>query len=86
MTTTKSHTVLPMSTIDPDATAGVAQFLAPVVINLQALAIDGKQAHWHVRGDNFIGVHELLDTVVEHASEYADMAAERGVAMPGSKP
>src|SRR5690606_27986413 len=47
----------------------------------QALAVDGKQAHWHVRGDNFIGVHELLDDVVAHAQEFADLAAERVVAL-----
>ena len=72
---------VPTSSIDPDVTSGVAQFLSPVVIDLQALAIDGKQAHWHVRGANFIGVHELLDVVVAHAQEYADTAAERVVAL-----
>ena len=72
---------VPTSSIDPDVTSGVAQFLAPVVIDLQALAVDGKQAHWHVRGANFQGVHELLDTVVAHAQDYADTAAERVVAL-----
>lgn len=74
-------TAIPTSSIDPDATSGVAQFLGPVVVNLQALAIDGKQAHWHVRGANFQAVHELLDTVVAHAQQYADLAAERVVAL-----
>ena len=60
---------------------GVQHYLAPIVWDLQALAISGKQAHWHVRGENFIGVHELLDTVVEHAQEWADLAAERIVAL-----
>lgn len=72
---------VPQSSTDPDVTAGVAQFLSPVVIDLQALAIDGKQAHWHVRGANFQAVHELLDVVVEHAQDYADLAAERIVAL-----
>ncbi|HWH27210.1 MAG TPA: DNA starvation/stationary phase protection protein [Pseudolysinimonas sp.] len=72
---------VPTSSIDPDVTSGVAQFLSPVVINLQALAVDGKQAHWHVRGPNFQAVHELLDDVVDHAQEYADTAAERVVAL-----
>ncbi|MEP6843890.1 MAG: DNA starvation/stationary phase protection protein [Pseudolysinimonas sp.] len=69
------------SSTDPDVTAGVAQFLSPVVIELQALAVDGKQAHWHVRGANFQAVHELLDVVVAHAQDYADLAAERVVAL-----
>ncbi|MCS5720886.1 DNA starvation/stationary phase protection protein [Herbiconiux sp. CPCC 203407] len=71
----------PTSTTSPDVAAAAAQFLSPVVIELQALAVNGKQAHWHVRGSNFIGVHELLDTVVEHAQDYADTAAERVVAL-----
>lgn len=69
------------SVSNPDVAAGVAQFLSPVVIDLTALVVNGKQAHWHVRGANFIGVHELLDTIVAHAQEWADLAAERIVAL-----
>jgi starvation-inducible DNA-binding protein len=72
---------VPESSVDPDVTSGVAQFLGPVVVDLTALAVDGKQAHWHVRGANFQAVHELLDTVVDHAHDYADTAAERVVAL-----
>ena len=57
------------------------EFLGPVVVDLTALAVDGKQAHWHVRGANFQAVHELLDSVVDHAHDYADTAAERVVAL-----
>lgn len=74
-------TTVATSSVDPDVTSGVAQFLAPVVVDLSALAIDGKQAHWHVRGANFQAIHELLDEVVEHAHAYADLAAERVVAL-----
>ncbi len=48
---------------DPTAVVATAQFLTPVVLGLQALTINAKQAHWHVRGANFVGVHELLDTI-----------------------
>jgi starvation-inducible DNA-binding protein len=72
---------VPESSVDPDITSGVAQFLGPVVVNLTALAVDGKQAHWHVRGANFQAVHELLDSIVDHAHDYADTAAERVVAL-----
>ncbi|MBN9139966.1 MAG: DNA starvation/stationary phase protection protein [Micrococcales bacterium] len=80
MTDAKTKTI-PTTSLDPDASAGVAQFLSPVVVNLQALAVDGKQAHWHVRGANFIGVHEFLDVLVDHAHAWADLAAERIVAL-----
>jgi starvation-inducible DNA-binding protein len=66
---------------DPTVAAGTAQFLSPVVLGLQGLVVNGKQAHWHVRGANFIGVHEFLDTLVDHAGEWADEAAERIVAL-----
>lgn len=72
---------VPQSSMDMETVNKVAQFLSPVVLNCQALVIDGKQAHWHVRGVNFIAVHELLDTVVQHAQAFADQAAERVVAL-----
>ncbi|WP_438352813.1 Dps family protein [Microbacterium sp. CJ88] len=71
----------PATTADPTVAAGTAQFLTPVVIGLQALAVNGKQAHWNVRGANFIAIHELLDTVVSNAQNGADTAAERIVAL-----
>jgi starvation-inducible DNA-binding protein len=69
------------SLLGADVAAGVAQFLQPVVVNLQALGIDGKQAHWHVRGPSFIAVHEFLDVYVDHVREWADLVAERVVAL-----
>jgi starvation-inducible DNA-binding protein len=76
----KTHTV-PATAANPDVAAANAQFLTPVVLGLQALAVNGKQAHWNVRGVNFIAIHELLDTVVAHAQAGADQAAERIVAL-----
>ena len=69
------------TTVDATMAASTAQFLSPVVLGLEALVVNGKQAHWHVRGSNFIGVHELLDTIVANAQNWADLAAERIVAL-----
>jgi starvation-inducible DNA-binding protein len=74
-------TSIPQAVANPDVAAGTAQFLSPVVVDLTAIVVNGKQAHWHVRGSNFIGVHELLDDIVDHAQEWADLAAERIVAL-----
>lgn len=72
---------VPQTAASADDLTGTAQYLAPCVIDLQALVLDGKQAHWHVRGENFIAVHKLLDKVVQHAQAFADLAAERTVAL-----
>lgn len=76
-----SNQTIATTASDPTVAAGSSQFLAPVVLGLQALTVNGKQAHWHVRGANFIGVHEFLDTLVAHAGEWADLAAERIIAL-----
>ena len=76
-----TSTSIPQAVANPDVAAGTAQFLSPVVVDLTAIVVNGKQAHWHVRGANFIGVHELLDDIVDHAQEWADLAAERIVAL-----
>ena len=81
MTDTKTAPKTTRTGSKADVAAGVAQYLTPVVHELVALVVNGKQAHWHVRGVNFIAVHELLDEVVEHAQEWADTAAERVVAL-----
>ena len=36
-----------------------------------------KQAHWNVRGPNFIAIHELFDKVATDADAYGDKLAER---------
>lgn len=76
--TTANATAL---TTTSEVAAGAAQLLTPVVVDLEALVVDGKQAHWHVRGPNFVGVHELLDSIVANAQAFADDAAERIVAL-----
>ena len=77
---TRIQTV-PQSSMDMETVNKVCQLLSPIVVDCQALVIDGKQAHWHVRGVNFIAVHKLLDKVVQHAQAFADLAAERVVAL-----
>jgi starvation-inducible DNA-binding protein len=53
-----------------------------------ALAIDlerqAKQAHWNVKGPNFIALHELFDKVAEATEEFSDLLAERVAALGGT--
>jgi starvation-inducible DNA-binding protein len=42
-----------------------------------------KQAHWNVKGPNFIGLHELFDKINGEVEEYVDEIAERAVQLGG---
>jgi len=42
-----------------------------------------KQAHWNVKGPNFIGLHKLFDEIHEATGEYVDTIAERAVQLGG---
>jgi len=42
-----------------------------------------KQAHWNVKGPNFIALHELFDKVNAAVEEYVDAIAERAVQLGG---
>lgn len=47
------------------------------------LKLQAKQAHWNVKGANFIALHELFDAVATEIEAYADMLAERVVQLGG---
>ncbi len=42
-----------------------------------------KQAHWNVKGPNFIALHKLFDEINEAVEEYVDLVAERIVQLGG---
>ncbi len=42
-----------------------------------------KQAHWNVKGPQFIALHKLFDEIAEGLLEYVDMIAERVTALGG---
>jgi starvation-inducible DNA-binding protein len=43
-----------------------------------------KQAHWTVRGANFIAIHELFDRIAGEIDGYADEIAERAMTLGGT--
>jgi len=47
------------------------------------LGLQTKQAHWNVKGPNFIGLHELFDKAAEELEEFTDDIAERAVELGG---
>ena len=48
------------------------------------LRLQTKQAHWNVKGPNFIALHELFDKLYEVVGEYVDELAERAVQLGGT--
>jgi starvation-inducible DNA-binding protein len=43
-----------------------------------------KQAHWNVKGAQFIALHELYDKIAQGLLDYVDMIAERATALGGA--
>jgi len=43
-----------------------------------------KQAHWNVKGMDFLQLHELFDEMATELEEYIDMVAERVTALGGT--
>ena len=42
-----------------------------------------KQAHWNVKGSDFIALHELFDDLAAGVLEFVDLIAERATALGG---
>ncbi len=48
------------------------------------LMLQAKQAHWNVKGPNFIALHELFDKVYHDTEKFVDVIAERLVQLGGT--
>ncbi len=59
----------------------VAATLQESLVDLIALSLHGKQAHWHVIGPHFVPVHEQFDALVNDARAWSDLVAERAVTL-----
>ena len=61
----------------------ISGMLQGQLVNSIDLTLQAKQAHWNVKGPNFIALHELFDKVTEAAEGFADLIAERIVQFGG---
>lgn len=61
----------------------VVQLLNARLADAIDLGTQAKQAHWNVKGPNFIALHELFDELAENVEEHIDSIAERITAFGG---
>jgi starvation-inducible DNA-binding protein len=63
--------------------AKVANLLNRRLADCIDLQTQCKQAHWNVKGPEFIALHKLFDEINEEVEEYVDLLAERVVQLGG---
>jgi starvation-inducible DNA-binding protein len=57
------------------------QDLQVILVDLMNLALDGKQANWHIVGEHVLSVHRQLDRLVDDVRAWTDILAEHAVAL-----
>jgi starvation-inducible DNA-binding protein len=67
----------------PSARQAAIEMLNVHLADAIDLERQAKQAHWNVKGPNFVGLHDLFDRVALQVRDYADELAERAVALGG---
>jgi starvation-inducible DNA-binding protein len=81
-TMTPAKVVRPLDDKKPQRAQIIKNLNAHLATELDLYMV-AKQAHWNVKGPNFQGLHQLFDIVSDAAREYADLVAERAVALGG---
>ncbi|MEP7215579.1 MAG: DNA starvation/stationary phase protection protein Dps [Anaerolineaceae bacterium] len=81
---TKNGLSAPASALDAGRRADIIADLNANLAHLIDLHVSAKQAHWNVHGPNFAGLHGLFDTIAGGGRDYADLVAERILALRGT--
>lgn len=75
--------VTKMSLPEKDRIESIA-FLNKSLANASDMYAQLKQAHWNIKGMNFIALHKLLDDIAEEVEDQVDIIAERITSMGGT--
>ena len=57
----------------------LSTYLNQLLSDALDLKLQTKQAHWNVKGANFIALHQLFDTIATEVEDVVDLIAERVV-------
>ena len=69
--------------LNQDVRSKMVELLNARLVDAISLTLAVKQAHWNLKGQGFIGVHELLDGVADRLRDSADLMAERAIILGG---
>lgn len=73
----------PSIALKANAKSAVIDVLNARLADAIDLALITKQAHWNLKGPNFIAVHEMLDPMRASLDNHADTIAERVAQLDG---
>ena len=83
MATQTKHSFSTRNDIGDESRAELVELLNARLADTFDLYSQLKQAHWNVKGSDFIQLHELYDLIAESVLEYVDTIAERATALGG---
>lgn len=83
VTATSAHMYSTTIDISADRRANLVALLNQTLADTLDLKTQVKQAHWNVKGMQFIALHEMFDGFATTLEGYVDMVAERVTALGG---